>query len=286
LGRLDPLATADTLDGDAPERLTAVLQPVESVRRALRILRCFNIEADELGVSDIARKLGMHKSTVHRLLTTLEMEGFVHQVEGGRYALGWKLFELGEAVRGLQSTREVILRHLESLVGLTSETAHLAVFDDGDVLYVEKVESERPLRMPSSVGKRVPAHCTALGKVFLSGLSDTALWTQIYSPLSRFTPHTITDPDELRTEVTKVRDRGYAIDHEEIEEGLMCVAAPIVDDRNVICAAVSIAGPVTRVGRQTDDIISAVLDTCSQLSAALGPKARHLGELATAPAAR
>lgn len=268
-----------------PGRLAPPQQSVESVRRALRILSLFSADASELGVSEIARSLDMHKSTVHRLLFTLELEGFIHQLAGGRYALGWKLFELGEAVRGLQSTREIILRHLEALVNRTSETAHLAVFDEGDVLYVEKVESERPLRMPSSVGKRVPAHCTALGKVFLSGLPNTALMSQVYRPLDRFTPHTITDPQTLQAEVMNVRQRGYAIDHEEIEEGLMCVAAPIVDDAGAVCAAVSIAGPVTRVSKRTDEIVAAVRGTCSQISSALGPKARHLAELATPPQA-
>jgi DNA-binding IclR family transcriptional regulator len=280
------ISTVEAAAALASDLSAAPVAPaVESVRRALRILRCFSLDDPELGVSEIARRLEMHKSTVHRLIATLEMEGFVHQVGGNRYALGWKLFELGEAVRGLYSTRDAILRHLRHLVDATGETAHLAVLDEGDVLYIEKVESSRPLRMPSSVGKRIPPHCTALGKVFLAGLSEPDLWKYVYRPLQRFTPNTITDPDRLRSEVEMVRDQGFAVDHEEIEEGLMCIAGPIVDDRAAVCAAVSIAGPASRIGHRQSEFVVAVTSACAALSAELGAKARHLSELATPPSA-
>lgn len=258
--------------------------PVESVRRALRILRCFSIDAPELGVSDIARQLGMHKSTVYRLLSTLEVEGFVHQVDGARYALGWRVFELGEAVRGWQSMRNVVLRHLQALVSETNETAHLAVLDEGSVLYIEKVESPRPLRMPSSVGKRVPPHCTALGKIFLAGLPQEQLWPLLYRRHERFTPNTIVDPDRLRAEVETVRANGFAVDHEEIEEGLMCIAAPILDG-TVVAAAISISGPQSRIGPRLEQYAAAVQATGEALSRELGPTARVLHKLASPPRA-
>lgn len=256
---------------------------VESVRRALRILRCFSVDAPELGVSDIARQLGMHKSTVYRLLGTMEAEGFVHQVDGARYALGWRLFELGGAVKGWPATRKVVLRHLQDLVAATNETAHLAVLDEGSVLYVEKVESPRPLRMPSSVGKRVPPHCTALGKVFLAGLTRDELLPLIYQPLRPFTPNTIIDPDRLREELESVRVSGYAVDREEIEEGLMCIAAPIVDDQYVVAAAISISGPASRIGPRLAQYVEAVQGTSAALSTELGAAARALRELASPP---
>lgn len=258
---------------------------VESVRRALRILRGFTVETPELGVSDLARMLDMHKSTVHRLLATLELEGFVRQVAGGRYVLGWRLFELGEAVRGWQSARRTVLSHLQSLVDATMETAHLAVLDEGTVLYVEKVESPRPLRMPSSVGKRVPAHCTALGKVFLAGLERAQELALVYRPLERFTANTIVDPDRLRDEIERVRTAGFALDHEEIEEGLMCIAAPVWDDQHITSAAVSISGPVSRVAPRLEQFTKAVLATTQALSRELGPIARQLRELAAPPPA-
>ena len=271
-------------NGPEAAATTASVGSVESVRRALRILRCFSIDVPELGVSDIARQLGMHKSTVYRLLSTMELEGFVHQVDGGRYALGWRVFELGEAVRGWQSIRNVVLRHLQALVAETNETAHLAVLDEGSVLYVEKVESPRPLRMPSSVGKRVPPHCTALGKIFLAGLPQDQLWPLLYRSHERFTPSTIVDPDRLRSEVDAVRANGYAVDHEEIEEGLMCIAAPILDDK-VVAAAISISGPQSRIGPRLEQYAAAVQATGEALSRELGPTARVLHKLASPPRA-
>ena len=272
-----PLLPAERPDGDKTR--SAGPPFVESVRRALRILRCFSLETAELGVSDIARQLGMHKSTVYRLLGTMEAEGFVHQIDTGRYVLGWRLFELGGAVKGWSSTRTVVTRHLASLVAATSETAHLAVFDEGSVLYIEKVESTRPLRMPSAVGKRVPAHCTALGKVFLANLAPQESLSAIRRPLARYTPKTIVDPDRLREELETVRVEGYAVDREEMEEGLMCLAAPICDDRGAVAAAISISGPSSRIEPRLAAHVESIRAASSALSAELGAAARALGDL-------
>ena len=263
--------------GSAPDPGNALTPPVESVRRALRILRCFGPDRPELGVTDLSRELDMHKSTVHRLLVTLEAEGFVRLVEGGRYALGWRLFELGSAVPAWGAIRQVVLRELERLVQRTGETAHLAVLAEGEVLYIEKVESDRPLRMPSSVGRRVPLHCTALGKILLAGLEDDERWRAIYgAQLRRFTPSTITDPDAVRNEVEKVAENGYAVDREEIEEGLMCLGAPIVDERGQTCAAISISGPSSRIQPRLAEHTDAVLEVAASLSGELGPNASRL----------
>lgn len=265
------------------EREAPVRHPVESVRRALRVLRCFGLERPELGVTEIARQLGMHKSTVHRLLTTLQEEGFVHQVDGSRYRLGWRLFELGVSVPAWQAIRQPVLRALESLVHQTGETAHLAILDEGEVLYVEKVEAMRSLRMPSAVGRRVPVHCTALGKVLMAGLEDHALLPLIYSaPLQAFTKNTITDPERLRAEIADVRRDGHAVDHEEIEDGLMCVGGPVVDDAGTACAAVSISGPSSRILSRLRDHADAVKNACASLSKELGGNARWLSEMSSA----
>lgn len=257
-----------------------VPQQVESVRRALRILRCFRAEQPELGVTEIARELRLPKSTIHRLLATLEVEGFAYRVNGSRYVLGWRAFELGAAVLAWSAIRQPILRRLEALVAATGETAHLGVLDEGRVLYVEKVESDRPLRMPSAVGRRLPLHCTALGKVLAAGLEDALLVRIIKRVgLPAFTPNTITDLATLRREVEKVRKNGFALDNEEIEEGLMCVAAPVVDERGATCVAISISGPVSRVRDRLDDNIAAVREACRALSEDLGPDARKLRDV-------
>jgi IclR family KDG regulon transcriptional repressor len=265
--------------GGAPDRAPPA---VESVRRALRVLRCFRLEEPELGVTDIARELGLPKSTVHRLLATLEAEGFVHQLNGSRYVLGWKAFELGAAVWAWNAMRQPVLRRLESLVTITGETGHLGVLDEGEVLYIEKVESPRPLRMPSAVGRRVPVHCTALGKTLLAGVESELAGRLIRDrPLRSFTTNTITEPDTLLREIEQARSQGFAIDREEIEEGLMCVAAPVVDEQGDTSAAISISGPASRITPRLEDQIVAVRETCAALSRDLGPNARRLREIST-----
>jgi IclR family KDG regulon transcriptional repressor len=269
--------------GATAARVEAAVQPVESVRRALRVLSCFSTGRPELGVTELARMLGMHKSTIHRLLVTLEAEGFVYQVNSGGYALSWKAFRIGSAATAGEAIREAVLDALRGVVARTGETAHLAVLTEQQVLYVEKVEGSWALRMPSAVGKIVPPHCTALGKVLLAGLDRERAERLIYATeWPKITDHTIVQPRQLLEEVRAVAKRGYAIDHEEIEEGLLCVAGPITDDQGETCAAVSIAGPASRLTRRLDEHIEVVRDACTALSRRLGPEARRLRKMAGA----
>jgi DNA-binding IclR family transcriptional regulator len=263
-------------DGSRPR---TVVPPVEAVRRALRILTCFSLERPELGVSDLARELGLHKSTIHRLLATLEGEGFIRQTHTSRYTLSWKLFELGAAVPAWQGIRQLVLKVLNTLVAMTGETAHLAVLDGEEVLYLEKVESRHRLRMPSAVGRRVPSYCTALGKAMLADLDEQALEGVLgRAPFPALTRHTLTGAAALRAELARIRAQGYALDDEELEDGLMCVAAPVRDTTGMTCAAISIAGPASRIGRHLEAHIDAVRAASEQLSHQLGPHARCLAE--------
>jgi len=219
----------------------------------------------------------MHKSTVHRLLATLEVEGFVRSTSHNRYALGWRVLELGAAVSAGGAIRELILDSLGQVVQSTGETAHLAVLDAGEVLYVEKVESERTFRMPSTVGRRLPAHVTALGKVLLGGLDEASRLKHIYgSDLVPLTRRSIVDPDQLRQAVVEAAERGYAVDDQEIDDGLMCIAAPVTEPGGSIAAAISISGPVSRVEPKLNEFIEIVVDAAAQLSRDLGPRAALL----------
>lgn len=254
------------------------VQLVESVRRAVSILRCFSVELPEWGIAELSRRLRMNKSTVFRLLATLEHDGMVQQIEPGRYVIGFALNEVGSAALGGQSMRIAINEVLQGLVKLTGETAHLAVMENVDVLYIEKHESPRALKMPSAVGRRVPLNCTSLGKVLLAGMPDEQLRRVVFGTRwQALTPYSITDPDALMAEVEQVRRQGYATDREEIEEGLMCIAGPLVDDTGRTCAGVSIAGPSSRVGASLDAYARDVRDACQTLSTRLGSNARRLG---------
>lgn len=274
---------ADASVNGAPAAEVRGALPVESVRRALRVLGCFGPGVAELGVTDVAVMLQMHKSTVHRLLLTLEQEGFVRQV-AGRYSLTWRVLEIAAGIPVRAGLSATALKHLTTLVADTGETAHLAVLDGGKVLYVEKVTGTHQLRMPSAVGTRVPLHATALGKVLLGGLDEETKERLIAgTELQPITPHTIVDPKVLRRHVKQAVKQGYATDAEEIEQGLMCIAAPIVDQTTgVTCAAISIAGPASRIQARQDHNIQAVRDTAAALSAELGAFASRLSEMSTA----
>jgi DNA-binding IclR family transcriptional regulator len=160
---------------------------------------------------------------------------------------------------------------LEELTKATGETSHLAVLDDGMALYVDKVESQRMLSRPSHVGRRLPAYCTGVGKAMLAFAPDEQVEAVIARGLERMTPNTITDPARLRNALADVRRVGYAIDDEEIEEGLVCVAAPIRDRAGSVVAGASIGGPASRIHHAGEDrIAERVTATARAISAMLG----------------
>lgn len=266
----------------APELTpTGSVATVASVSRALRILRCFSPGRTALGVSEIARMLQMHKSTTYRLLITLEREQFLYQVEPGRFALSYTVLELATAVTNSGGVREVVLEQLRELVAKTGETAHLAVLDAGEVLYLEKVEGTWSLRMPSAVGRKVPLNCTALGKVLLSGMAPEELNDVARS--TRWVPateHTVTDPNKLMSIARRVRQDGFAVDREEIELGLLCIAAPIRDDAGKICASISISGPLSRVDPNLPSYVEDVKAAADAVSKRLGARASSLRDVA------
>lgn len=202
---------------------------IRSVERALAILRAFASGAPELSVSELGRAVGLHKSTVHRLLGTLERAGFVMQdAASRRYRLGLPLFELGSLVVNTMEVRRTARPYLEEIHRACGETVHLGILDEGEVVYIDKIESTRRVRMYSQIGRRAPAHCTGLGKVLMAYLPDAALSEIIERRgLRRFTSKTITSPKELRDHCALIRQQGYALDTGEHEDLIQCAAAPI-----------------------------------------------------------
>jgi len=232
-----------------PERTPGTRYRIQAIERAVAILNAFSAETPELGVTELAERLGLHKSTVHRFLVNLEAGGLVERnARTARYRLGLRIFELGGLVLQQMNLWDEALPFLEGLVRDTGETGHLAVLDGGEAIYIERVEARRALRIPSAVGRGYPAHATNLGKVLLADLAPDRL-RQIVGegPLGAFTPHTITDPSELEAELERIRAQGFAVDNEEYDDGLRCIGAPIHDHTGQVVAAIGIGGPVTRV---------------------------------------
>jgi IclR family KDG regulon transcriptional repressor len=239
---------------------------------ALTILETSAESSAGLGVSEISRKTGYPKSKVHRVLLTLARRGYVRkEPQTDRYQLSLKFFALGSVAVTKLEIKQVATPYLEKLRDASGETAHLAVMDESGVFYIDKIESAQSIRMYSYIGRRAPLHCTAVGKVLLAYQPEQQIEALLSPGLKRYTAHTITDGKKLKEELTRVRRQGYAVDSEELELGLFCVAAPIKNHLGQTVAAVSISGPGVRVTRaKIREFIPLVTKTGSEISHMLG----------------
>ncbi|MQA13333.1 MAG: helix-turn-helix domain-containing protein [Pseudonocardiaceae bacterium] len=249
---------------------------LSSVRNAARVLKEFSGVDRELGVTELSRRLGLGKSTVHRLLATLASERLLERGgTAGGYRLGLAIYELGAAVSTHVDLHEAALPALAALRQRTGETVHVAVLDGMEVVYVERLDSPHLLRIFSRVGHRLPAPATSTGKVLLAALPPDVLQARLahWQPV-RLTSHTITDADVLRTELAAVAARGWAENVEEGEFGVASVGAPVRGADGTVIAAVSVAGPIARLKRTSLRRFSgAVLEAADVISRRLGYRA-------------
>jgi DNA-binding IclR family transcriptional regulator len=246
---------------------------VQVLDRAFQILNMLADEHAGASITEIAERLSLHKSTVHRLLMVLGSSRFVEKnTITGKYHLGSRIMELGLSAVSRLDIYEVAGPHLRVLVKETGETAHLAVLRDGQVVSLVNIQSSQTLRTPTTVGTRTPAHCTSLGKAMLAFANPEHIDDFLYKrKLERYTPKTITTASALRAELTAIRNRGYAVDDEEREEGLRCIGAPIWDNSGNVVAALSIAGPAFRIGvDRVPALARMVMRNAAGISASLG----------------
>lgn len=229
-----------------------------------------------MSLTDLAGRVGLKTTTVHRLLSTLIAHGFAEQDKTtARYYLGIKAFEIGNAALSGMDIRTIARPFLKQLVDRLNETANLAILDRGEVVYIDQVESTNIVivRMFARVGSRGPAHCTGSGKVLLSGLADEELLPLLERMnLARFTPRTLTDREDLLRELRRIRTEGYALDRGERDEGVNCVAAPVRNADRRVVAAVSISGPTARMGEEDmlARFVPQVKEAAEGISARLG----------------
>lgn len=229
---------------------------VRAVERALQILGCFDHENPERGVSEIAQAVGLHKATTHRIVITLLNYGFLERTEDDqRYRLGLQLANLGLRVIRQMDLRQEAIPYMDQLVETFDETCDLSIFDQGRVFYVEVMRGSHALTIAASVGQRLPAHCTASGKLFLAHLPPKEFDATLRKPLRAYTENTITALDDLRKEFEKIRQQGFSFDDEEFEAGIRALAAPIRNHKGEVVAAISVPGPINRM---TDDRISKI----------------------------
>ncbi len=251
---------------------------VQVLDRAFAILGLLSENWGELGGAEIAVRLNLNKSTGHRLLAVLERNRYVERSPvNGRYRLCWKLIDLGMRAVSRLDVRELARPELERLTGETGETAHLGVLRQGEVVSLANVQSRRTLSTPATVGQRSPAHCSSQGKAILAFLSLEALKDHVnVCRLQSCTRKTITRYSDLRSELARIRQLGYAVDDEELEDGLKCIGAPVRDHTGGVVAAISIAGPASRLGvDRMPALVQAVTSAGSRLSVALGYRERE-----------
>jgi len=246
----------------------------KSLQKALRILVHLGQNGPELGVTQLASALNLDKATVHRLLTAMEKFGMIERnADNERYRLGLKLHELGARAVESRTLQTEAHRFLLEMSRRSQETVSLAVPGAGGIVCLDRVNSPHTvITVRTSVGAHFPAHCTAVGKAVLAFLPDREINAILLrNGLPRFTPATFTRASDLKENLSQVRQRGYALDNQELERGLSGVAAPVLLAENRVLAAVGIAGPTLRFrGKELAHKIALVREIASKLSASLG----------------
>ncbi|QDQ10063.1 IclR family transcriptional regulator [Streptomyces spectabilis] len=247
---------------------------VPAVTRAFDILELFLDGDGTLSAPEVTRKLGLPRTTVHELLTTLAARSYLAPVpeQPGRYRLGVRTYQLGSryaerldlAAEGQRVAREV--------AETCDETVHVAILEDTDVIYIAKVDSTHAVRMVSAAGRRLPAHCTAVGKMLLAALPPAELDARLADrALAAMTPDSLTDRSALRAELAAIRERGIASEHRESNPDVSCVAAPVRDGAGRVVAALSVSVPMIRWSEEREaELAELAAKGAGDLSARLG----------------
>jgi IclR family transcriptional regulator, acetate operon repressor len=245
---------------------------IQSIQRAVAILRSFTEAEPELGVTELSRRLHLHKSTVSRILSTLQAEGLVGQnPQTGKYRLGVGLVSLAGVALGRLDVRGAAQPFLNRLVEVTQETVNVTILDGRDCVNIERAASPQSIRYVGWIGRRTPLHCTASGKVLLAYMPAEQRQLLLLLPLPQYTAKTVTDLATLEQQLRQIKQNGHAVVHEEFEEGFSAVAAPVREMSGQIIATISVSGPTFRLDSdQMAQIVPPLLEVTGQVSAQLG----------------
>lgn len=252
---------------------------LSSVRNAARVLKAFTSRDRVFGVTEMAHKLHLSKSTVHRLLATLTAEHLIEQnPDTGKYHLGLAVYDLAAAASAGFDLGEAVIPPMTVLRDRTSETVQVAVLDGREVVYVQRLDGTHTLKFFLKLGRRNWVHCTSTGKVLLAYLPRPDLERTLDGwQLPALTAFTITDPELLKKELAEIRDLGFGQNRSESEVGTMSIGAPIRDASSKVVAAMSVAGPVTRLDAGIHSVTYSVLEAAAVASRRLGYRARGAG---------
>ena len=245
--------------------------PLQTIEKVGRVFSLFDQERSEWGVSEVAGALGLPKSGAHALVSTLAGQGLLRRTKRGRYRLGWRMLSLSETLMQTTDFRPEAQRAMEHLVSRFGELMHLGALQDAKVVCVEKVGGVRMPRVPDTGrGLTLPAHGSAVGKVLLAHRPWKKVTQHLWEHIPALTPNTIISSDGLREELVEVRERGYALDLEEMMLGLCCVAAPIRDRTGEVVAAMSFSVPAYRFEQGKDRYVAAITQAANSVSENIG----------------
>lgn len=220
---------------------------VKSLARAMRVLECFSVQRPELGVTEIAKMLGMQKSTICNILSTFEKTGYVVQnPETSKYHLGTKILHLSYIVNQHLGMRDIFMPYLHRIAEEAREACYFGILSNDEVLYIEAVYPSHQQQTRNILGERAPLYCTGLGKTMLAHMPQENAERVISGELKPYTACTICAPAALRDNLEEIRRNGYAVDNMEHEFGVRCVAVPVFGANGQVMAAVSVSGPSPR----------------------------------------
>ncbi len=237
---------------------------VRAVERALQIMACFDNDHPERGISEIALAVDLHKATAYRIITTLVNYGYIEWIEDTqKYRLGAELATLGYKVIQRMDLRRDALPYMRQLVEDWDETCDLSIFDQGEVFYIEVLRGNHALTISAAVGQRMPAYCTASGKLFLAHLPESKVDEILKQPLNRYTNNTILNVEDIKKQFIVIRQQGYAVDYEEFELGVCAVAAPIYNRKGEVVASIGGPSPIARMTPERIELIAAAFITAA-----------------------
>lgn len=248
---------------------------VQSIDRALCILEILSDYDEGLGIAEISEKSNLHKSTVYRILNTLICKGYVSQnIEINKYVLTLKLFELGSKKVVKMDLVSVSQPYLKELMRETDEVVHLVTREKNEVIYIAKIEPKKSIIMYTRLGMRKPMYCTAMGKAIMAELTEEEvqnIWNE--SDIKRYTDNTVVDLVQLKNNLKEIRLKGYAVDNQEVENGIICIGAVIKDYKSKICGAISISmSIISSTEDKIECMAKSLLDCSNKISKELGYK--------------
>lgn len=256
------------------ETTTRSRYTIEALARGLEVLSLFTAARPALSFQEIVDQLGLAKSTAFRILATLEQLGYLEQdAATRRYRPGLHVFQLGFAALAGLDLQQLAHPFLEQLAQELGETVSMAVLDDLDIIYIDRIRNRAIVGMVLGIGSRLPAHSASLGKVLLADLPEAELLARLErAELARLTEHTLADRAALLHELAAIRQQGYALSDQELAIGLRGAAAPVRDRTQRAVAAINVSGPVSSISaeRLASDLAPAVVATAGRISRALG----------------